>query len=161
MTSKPLVAGIDKPVSQLALGTAWYSIEQKDVAFDLLDRFAAHGGTTMDTARLYGTSEDVIGLWMEARGSRDETVVVTKGGLSEQDGNRLATEGIGDKIEQDITQSLEHLRTDYIDLLVLHRDTESIPVGESVIGAASARSAGRTGPSRASSKRTSTRTSTG
>lgn len=143
MTSKPLVAGIDKPVSQLALGTAWYSIEQKDVAFDLLDRFAAHGGTTMDTARLYGTSEDVIGLWMEARGSRDETVVVTKGGLSEQDGNRLATEGIGDKIEQDITQSLEHLRTDYIDLLVLHRDTESIPVGEIVECLSAERDRGR------------------
>ena len=130
MTGRPLLAGVDKPVSRVALGTAWYSLDAKDQWFDLMDRFVEHGGATIDTARIYSDGEIVIGQWMQARGNRGQIVVVTKGGLSPHDGNRLAVEGIQEQIEKDLTESLERLQTDSIDLYLLHRDTESIPVAQ-------------------------------
>jgi len=132
MKSKRLVAGVNKPVSELVLGTAWYSREEKEQWFGLMDDFVACGGTAIDTARGYGESEEVIGLWMEARANREQIFIITKGGLSKEDGTRLAVEGLRKKVESDINQSLEMLRTDYIDLFFLHRDTSSIPVGEIV-----------------------------
>ena len=132
MKSKPLVAGIRKPVSQLALGTSWYSLKDKESLFGILDAFAASGGTTLDTARCYGESENVIGLWMDARGNRDRVILITKGGLSEKNPSTLATEGLREKVEKDIAKSLECLQTDTIDLYFLHRDAPSIPVGEIV-----------------------------
>jgi len=132
MKSKKLVAGIDKPISELVLGTAWYSLKEKNQWFDLMDDFVGYGGTTIDTARCYGESEEVIGQWMERRLNRDRIVIITKGGLSEEDGTRLAVEGIAAKIKKDITVSLQYLQTDYIDLYFLHRDTASIPVSEIV-----------------------------
>jgi len=126
------VAGVDKPVSELALGTAWYSLEDKDQWFGLMDDFVAYGGTTLDTGRIYGESENVIGRWMETRANRERIVIITKGGLSEHDGGRLAVEGLREKVEKDVTTSLECLRTDSIDLYFLHRDTASIPIAEIV-----------------------------
>ena len=64
MKNTRLVTGVDKPVSELALGTAWYSLEDKEQWFGLMDDFVAYGGTTIDTGRGYGESEEVIGLWM-------------------------------------------------------------------------------------------------
>jgi len=125
MREKP-VAGIGKPASELVLGTAWFSLKDRDLCFGLTDDFVAYGGNTLDTARIYGESEKVIGLWMEARANREGMVVVTKGGLSEEDPGRLAVEGFCEKVGRDITRSLECLRTDYIDLYFLHRDTPSI-----------------------------------
>lgn len=132
MKSTRCVVGIDKPISELALGTAWYSLQNRYRLFELMDDFVSYGGTTLDTARGYGESEKVIGLWMDARRNRNRMVIITKGGLSEQDGGRLAIEGFKEKVEKDITTSLDYLQTDYIDLYFLHRDTPSIPVAEIV-----------------------------
>jgi len=132
MKNKEIVAGVDKPVSQLALGTVSYSLANKERSFSLLDDFVTAGGTAIDTARCYGESEDVIGLWMESRANRERIFLITKGGLSRHDSCRLAVEGIEEKIESDLTESLQRLRTDYVDLYFLHRDTEEIPVARMV-----------------------------
>jgi aryl-alcohol dehydrogenase-like predicted oxidoreductase len=126
------VNGVDKLVSQIALGTAWFRIAGKEQCFGLMDDFIAQGGTTIDTARIYGESEEVIGLWMEARKNRDRILVITKGGLSENDPARLEAKGFREKVAKDITTSLRALRTDYIDLYFLHRDEPSLPAGEVV-----------------------------
>ena len=132
MKSKALVPGVSKPVSELVLGTSWYSLKDKDRLFSLMDSFVASGGTALDTARCYGESENVIGLWMEARANRDRIAIITKGGLSEKDPTTLAVEGLRAKVEKDITRSLQCLRTDHIDLYFLHRDAPAIPVSEIV-----------------------------
>lgn len=131
MESKNLIKGVDKSVSKLVLGTAWYSLKDRGQWFDLMDEFVRCGGTTIDTGRIYGESEDVIGQWMEMRANRDRIVVITKGGHSKDDPGRLSTE-VAKKVEEDITKSLEHLRTDYIDMYFLHRDNPLVPVSEIV-----------------------------
>ena len=75
-------------VSGLCLGTDYYgSRTTADVAWQLLDVFAASGGTFVDTANIYacfvpgfvgGESETVIGDWMARRGNRASMFVATK-----------------------------------------------------------------------------------
>ena len=126
----PSVVGLEKVVSSMALGTAWYSHREDETCRMLLDDFISTGGTIIDTARNYGESEEVIGAWLSDSGARDEVAIVTKGGLSQADGTRLAEKGLDEKVEYDISVSLDKLGTDYIDLFFLHRDTITIPVEE-------------------------------
>jgi aryl-alcohol dehydrogenase-like predicted oxidoreductase len=106
-------------------------------AYALLDSFLDHGGTLIDTAAVYsdwipgerGRSETVIGEWLSARGTRNRVKLSTKG----------AHPPIGDmhhgrcdpaSIRHDVEQSLRRLRTDRIDLYLLHRDDTRVPVAD-------------------------------
>ena len=128
LDGSPMVDGLDKPVSKLALGTARLDDESvKDLAFDLFDCYAAHGGTVLDTGRIYGDSERLIGQWLAARGTREQMVVCTKGGHGE--GGLLPRHDFEQAIDGELAQSLASLGTDYIDVYYLHRDNPAVPVG--------------------------------
>jgi len=128
MDAKPLISGISKPVSQLALGSAFYNVDSKEEWFDILDYYIKVGGTIVDTARAYSTSEEVIGLWMEARSMRERTIIQTKCGIT-ADGY-LPAENFPQVVREELTTSLRTLRTDYIDVYLLHRDNQEMPVAE-------------------------------
>lgn len=121
------VTGVNKPVSRLVLGTMIINTNELERSFDLLDVTFELGCTTLDTAHGYagGRSEQAIGLWMEERGNRDKVVVLTKGAHPSAGRKRVTPEDI----KSDLTDSLERLRTDYIDIYVLHRDDPDVPVG--------------------------------
>jgi aryl-alcohol dehydrogenase-like predicted oxidoreductase len=123
----PVGAGSAKPVSTMALGTAWFRCDKQDMWFDLLDRYAACGGTTIDSGHIYGDSERIIGSWMAARANRGRLFLFTKGGHGE--GGLLPATDLKKIIDRELTQSLERLQTDYVDLYGLHRDNPSAPVG--------------------------------
>jgi len=129
MQTTQATAGVEKPISEFVLGSAWFSLSERELCFSLLDEFVAQGGNAVDTARLYGESEDVIGQWMAARGEREEIFLITKGSLSDEESTRLATECFEEKVERDLTTSLERLGADAVDLYLLHRDTPPFPVG--------------------------------
>jgi len=128
MKAEVLIAGIDKSVSQLALGTAFYSLEGRETCFDLLDRYVELGGTFIDTARGYGASEDVLGLWLEARSVRDRIVLITKCGLTGE--GVLPADTFSDVVRDELTTSLRTLKTDCVDLYLLHRDNQMMTVAE-------------------------------
>jgi len=121
------VSGLDKVVSTLVLGTAFYRLDAKQQWFDLLDAFLLLGGTAIDTARQYGESEAVIGEWMQSRGVRDQMVVITKCGHGD---GQLPVHNFHGVVGQELETSLHHLRTDHVDVYMLHRDNPSLPVGE-------------------------------
>jgi aryl-alcohol dehydrogenase-like predicted oxidoreductase len=129
MNSKPLIAGVSKPVSTIALGTAFYNINSKEEWFGMLNSYIKYGGTIVDTARGYATSEEVIGLWMAERSTRDQIIVQTKCGLTGGDGY-LPADNFPEVIREEITVSLQTLRRDYIDVLLLHRDNQEMAVAE-------------------------------
>lgn len=122
------IPGITKPISVLGLGTTSYAFSNKDVAFDMLDGFVQYGGTVIDTARAYsdGESEAVIGAWLKDRNAREKLVIITKGGHG-SDGI-LPSENFEDLIKNELTESLESLAVDYIDLYLLHRDNPQLSV---------------------------------
>lgn len=117
-------AGLDKPLSRVALGI----IEYHDFASaaPLLDAYFEKGGTTIDTAFAYrqGKVDAIFGDWMKTRGIREECVVVSKGV------NSPAT--YPDVIGKQLRQSISNLKTDYVDVYMMHRDNTEIPVGEFV-----------------------------
>ncbi|MHB9031724.1 MAG: aldo/keto reductase [Anaerolineae bacterium] len=105
--------------------------------FELLDAFAEAGGNWVDTAHVYaawipgggGVSERAIGAWIKARGVRKTFMVGTKGAHPKLETMQVSRLRPAD-ITQDLTESLERLDTDYIDIYWLHRDDPSVPVSE-------------------------------
>lgn len=123
------INGLPKQVSQLILGTDYYRPDNINDVAHILDEFVRIGGNTLDTAYVYsgGQSEVAIGLWMQERGNRDDIVVLTKGAHTDPNGNSRVNKAA---IYEELMTSLERLQTDYIDLYALHRDDETVPVGE-------------------------------
>jgi len=111
-------------LSRLMIGTGdirkWNSTE-------MLDQFAAAGGTAIDTAHQYREAEKIVGQWLRETGNRDKMVIMTKGAHHDDGspGARVTPEAI----RKDLSESLERLGTDRIDLYALHRDDPSVPVG--------------------------------
>jgi len=120
------IDGINKPISALALGTAFYRPESKDEWFDIMDGYLSLGGTVIDTGRQYGESEEVVGQWLEKSTARDRMVVITK---CAHGPGLLPADDFEEVVTQELAESLMHLRTDYVDLYVLHRDNPAVPVG--------------------------------
>ena len=120
----PMIAleGLSKPISKLVLGTD-HQIDAPTMAA-MADAFFEGGGTCFDTAFIYsdGRSEALLGEWMAARHIRDQVVVLSKGAHP--------PDCSPDAVSRQLTQSLERLQTDYLDLYCLHRDDPNVPVSE-------------------------------
>lgn len=101
-------------------------------SFAILDAFVDHGFNAIDTADVYsrwspaggGASERVIGDWLKASGKRDKVVIATKLGADMgEDAQGRAQKGLSARyMMQAVEDSLQRLRTDYIDLYQAHRD---------------------------------------
>ena len=121
------IVGVNKPVSRLVLGTMIVDSREQERSNALLDAVVAHGGNTLDTANVYagGNSERGIGQWMQARGNRDDLVILTKGSHPNADRQRVTPFDL----TSDLYDSFARLKTDYIDIYLLHRDNMALPVG--------------------------------
>ncbi len=96
-------------------------------ALALLDRAFELGIRALDTAAIYqlGGSERLLGHWMHGAGIRDRICLIGKGGHPSLLGR--ARLGRGD-LERDLQASLRRLRTDRLDLYLLHRDAPGAPL---------------------------------
>lgn len=130
----------DKKISKIGLGTGRFGTRvEKEAAFEMLDYFYENGGNVIDTARNYyewvengrGMSERCIGEWMTGRGCRDGICLCTKGGVRNE--GKVFTSNLSrEALLTEAAESLEALRTDYIDIYLLHRDEPERPVEEIV-----------------------------
>lgn len=114
------VAGVDKPVSRLVLGTMMFAPDRSAHWHELLARYRDSGGNCLDTAAIYGNgdAERVIGEWLT---NRDDVVLIGKGACT--------TDCTPDLITAELRQSLHRLRTDHVDIYLMHRDNPALPVG--------------------------------
>lgn len=112
-------------VSQLILGSDYFSPAKYDRVAEMLDTFVALGGNTVDTARVYlgGQSEQAIGRWLRER-KPSGFHVLTKGAHHDAQGPRVRP----DAIRSDLERSLEALGTERVELYALHRDDPAVPV---------------------------------
>jgi aryl-alcohol dehydrogenase-like predicted oxidoreductase len=119
--------GVDKPISRLVQGTVMIGSEHLEQSFQLMDDVFDLGCTCFDTGHLYGHGdcERTLGRWIEERGLRDEIVILTKGAHFNADRNRVTPFDI----TSDLFDSLARLRTDSVELYMLHRDDPTVPVG--------------------------------
>ena len=116
------LAGIEKPVSRLVLGVD--NQRTASHAAVMFDEFFERGGTCYDTAYIYmsGLSEQLLGDWLVSRGVREQVVLLDKGAHTPY--------CTPEHLTAQLHQSLERLRTDYVDIYMLHRDNLDVPVGE-------------------------------
>jgi len=133
--SVPLDAPL--PASRLILGTAHLTDNipvqprslRRGAAFALLDRALELGIHAVDTAATYqlGGSERVVGEWMARRTIRDRVYLISKGGHPRVPLGRRPRLRRGE-LARSLDRSLDRLRTDYLDLYLLHRDDPSQPI---------------------------------
>ena len=122
---KRQIPGLSKPASVVALGFEFFPNFAS--ASLTLDSFYEAGGNLFDTAYVYGAgkTEAIFGDWHTSRNvPREEIVLIGKGAHSPL--------CYPDMIAKQLDQSLERLKTDYVDAYFMHRDNLAIPVGEFV-----------------------------
>lgn len=121
----------DIEVSEVCLGTMTFGKDTpQDEAFAQMDRALDAGITFLDTAEMYpvnpataetqGRTEQVIGAWLAARGTRDRVEIATKAS-GPNGGHTRGGQGFEpDNIAAAVDGSLQRLGTDRIDLYQLH-----------------------------------------
>ena len=122
---KRSIPGITKPASTVMLGFEFFPNFAS--ASLTLDAFYEAGGNAFDTAYVYGggKTESIFGDWHTSRKvPREEIVLIGKGA-------HLPL-CYPDMIAKQLDQSLNRLKTDYVDIYFMHRDNTAVPVGEFV-----------------------------
>lgn len=83
------------------------------------------GVNLLDTAPAYGSSEKRIGTLIE--GERDDWIIMGKAGEVFEDG-QSHYDFSADAIERSLNQSLERLKTDYLDMFLIHSDGNDVDI---------------------------------
>jgi len=117
-------------VSRFCLGTMGFGAQiDKERSFSVMAEAMEHGVNFFDTAESYGDSEQIVGEFLE--GKRDKVFIGTKVFKS-----RVADGRCGNNsrvnIMHSVERSLKLLRTDYIDLYMLHQGDDQTPVEETL-----------------------------
>lgn len=121
-------------VSVICLGSmTWGQQNTREQAFAQMDFALSEGVNFIDTAELYaippaaetyGRSEEIIGEWLQARGTRQQVILASKiAGPGEEWIPHIRagkTRFDSNDIAQALDASLERLQTDYLDLYQLH-----------------------------------------
>jgi aryl-alcohol dehydrogenase-like predicted oxidoreductase len=131
-------------VSRLALGTmTWGRDTDPDDAAAQLKIYLEAGGTTIDTADVYGDgdAESVIGSLLDHLVPRDEVVIATKAGLTPHGYRRR--DGSRGNLLRSLDASLRRLGTDYVDLWQVHGFDPMTPLEETLAALDHAVSSGR------------------
>lgn len=123
------IPGIDKDLSYLTYGTPLRAMrpETRCDAFRSYDTAWEAGFRTFDTAHSYGCGEETLGEWLASRGARDEAVILDKGCNPGQKGSPDVFSAA--TIREQAEESLRRLRTDRVELYILHRDDPTQEVG--------------------------------
>eukprot|EP00550_Attheya_septentrionalis_P008937 CAMPEP_0198289052 /NCGR_PEP_ID=MMETSP1449-20131203/7378_1 /TAXON_ID=420275 /ORGANISM="Attheya septentrionalis, Strain CCMP2084" /LENGTH=421 /DNA_ID=CAMNT_0043987319 /DNA_START=118 /DNA_END=1383 /DNA_ORIENTATION=- len=105
-------------------------------SFQLLSDAYERGFCRFDLARSYGGGkcEELFGQWLDKSGvNREDLLLITKGGMGNDkygDPNRPMCSK--ESIQSELSASLEALKTDYVDMYMLHRDDPRISAGQFV-----------------------------
>lgn len=121
------VSGVGCPVSRFVLGSAGMTTDDRDGAFELLDRYVELGGNAVDTAHIYGvegSSEQVVGEWLTQRDVHSDVVVIVKGACT--------TSATPELVSRELSESLERLQVESADIYMMHRDNPAVPSGDFV-----------------------------
>ena len=121
------IEGVGKKISRIFLGTAISPFLDGKEADDLLDQMYALGINAFDSARGYGLSERVLGHWVKHKKNREEVVILTKCGNATPTGTVHIDRHV---MTNELKRSLSELGTDYVDILLLHRDDVNTSIAE-------------------------------
>lgn len=131
---KRKIANCEKKLPSLIIGTSHPSIHgallpgaadtAEEDMFRLLDELWDLGLNMYDCAAVYG--EEAIGRYLSVRKRYQDAVIVSKCAHPNAWRNRVTSYDM----ESDLHDSLAKLKTDHIDIYLLHRDDPDVPVSE-------------------------------
>ncbi|WP_020577738.1 aldo/keto reductase [Actinopolymorpha alba] len=113
-------------VGAMQFGAANWRGPETEECVAIIDEAIRLGATFIDTAPAYagGRSEEILGLALEGR--RDQVVLCTKFGVWPD-----TIDFSADRIEESVEASLRRLRTDYLDVLLVHSPPSDVMDGTS------------------------------
>ena len=116
------IKGLEKKISKLILGND--NQTDYDEASKLWDHWINVGGNAFDNAHIYGggTMEKLLGKWHKSRNNKEDLVIIAKGAHTPNCDPK--------SISSQLTESLDRLETDFVDIYIMHRDNLEIPVAE-------------------------------
>jgi len=130
-----------RPLSQLGLGTIYWGTKLKE-ADELYDTYRSASGNVFDTAHCYafwlpegsGASERELGRIVRKKNDRENVFIATKGGHPAVKNGYPRPDAYlsPERVDQDITESLDRLGLDNVDLYFLHRDDLRVGVDEQI-----------------------------
>jgi len=143
-------------VAPIGLGTGGFGTRLKEPEVDrLVERYAALGGNLYDTAHVYaawlpdgsGASERELGAVLRRTGLLRDAVIVTKGGHPTFGDHYPRPDAYmsPERMAQDLDESLARLDVEHVDVWLLHRDDERVPVDEILDATAGFVASGRVG----------------
>lgn len=129
------IKGLNKEIPPIVIGTSsplftdemtpWIPTNlTQEQQFEVVDRLWDMGLYAFDCAAGYG--ERVLGKYLQSRGREEKAVILTKGCHPNFYRNRVTPFDL----LSDFYDSLAKLHREYIDIYMLHRDDESVPVSE-------------------------------
>ena len=128
----------DLMVSEIALGTwgmggAGWDENTEETRLDAIRSAIESGINFIDTAPAYngGVAEEYVGRVIHDMGVRQNVYLVTKCGTEFIDGKYVRS-CAKDTILRECETSLRNLRTDYIDLYLIHWPDASVPISETM-----------------------------
>ena len=129
-------AGID--LSALAVGTwaiggqKWGDVNEKD-SIKAIRAMIDEGVNLVDTAPVYGNghSEEVVGKALED-GYRDKVFLATKFSISNDENGVIINNGSYENAIRECDDSLRRLKTDHIDIYIMHWPDPGTPVEETM-----------------------------
>ncbi|WP_027954928.1 aldo/keto reductase [Halobacillus kuroshimensis] len=138
MDNKTKLGKSDLYVNPIGLGTNavgghnLYPNLDEEAGKDVVRTALNHGMNFLDTAFIYGPkrSEELVGQVMSEY-KRDDIILATKG-AHEFKGEEVVFNNSPAFLKQSVEDSLQRLRTDYIDLYYIHFPDEDTPKDEAV-----------------------------
>ncbi|HLR74224.1 MAG TPA: aldo/keto reductase, partial [Virgibacillus sp.] len=136
---KVTILGTELIVNPVGLGTnavggqKYYPDISDEDGRNVLQAALEHGIDFWDTAYTYGPkrSEEIIGEVLATTGKRDRIILASKAAHDTQNGEATFNNS-PQFLKQSVEESLQRLRTDYIDLFYIHFPDEDTPKDEAV-----------------------------
>jgi aryl-alcohol dehydrogenase-like predicted oxidoreductase len=123
-------------VSELCLGAMMFGGKtERGESIRMIDHALERGVNFLDTANVYAAneSERIVGEALAAGGKRRNVVLATK--FNGPQGSDVNARGLSRRhLIEACDASLERLRTDWIDLYQLHRNSADVPIDETLRG---------------------------
>lgn len=122
-------------VSQATIGTwaiggaGWGDVNKKE-SMEAIETMIERGVNLIDTAPFYGLGESEKIVGEVIRDKRDDIVLLTKAGTGWDEKGVLFKRSDYKSILKDCEESLQRLKTDYIDLYLIHWPDEVTPIEE-------------------------------
>lgn len=92
--------------------------------FKILDRLYELGERNIDTASVYGDSEEMLGKWFKKTGHRKEFFIATKFGFDAE----YKIRGDPQFVREEFEKSIKKLDMEYVDLYYQHRPDPKVPI---------------------------------